>query len=179
MKSYLKYILSFFIILTFSEIAYADDCSDLRATMPAVESNIKTIEPQLLACLQNEKGDAIKIRISYKADGSIKQVNTEGANEKTSTCIREAFSNVSFDINVTSIIKKQKSATVPTKPTPKYKKDENGKMIRVGYSQGTVSAYMPEGKVTYVYNSKDKALVVKKHYMIGRSRAWQDENLCG
>ena len=178
MKGCLKYILSFLFILTFSEIAYADDCSDLRATMPAVESNIKAIEPQILTCLQEEKGDPVIIRISYKADGSIKKVNIEGANKKTSTCIREAFTNVTFDIDVTSIIEKRKSATVPTKPTPKYKEDENGNSVRIGYSQGTVSAYMPEGRVTYVYNSKDKSLAVKSHYMIGRSRAWQEENLC-
>ena len=178
MKGCLKYILSFLIILTFSEIAYADDCSDLRATMPAVESNLKAIEPQLLTCLQDEKEDFVKIRISYKADGSIKKVNVEGANKKTSTCIREALANVSFDIDVTSIINKRKSATVPTKPTPKYKEDENGNSVRIGYSQGTVSAYMPEGKVSYVYNPKDKSLAVKSHYMIGRSRAWQEENHC-
>jgi hypothetical protein len=178
MKGCLKYIFSFLMILTFSEIAYADDCSDLRATMPAVESNIKAIEPQLLTCLQDEKEDSVKIRISYKADGSIKKVNIEGANKKTSTCIREVIANVTFDIDVTSIINKRKSATVPTKPTPKYKEDENRNSVRVGYRQGTVSAYMPEGRATYVYNSKDKSLAVKSHYMIGRSRALQEENLC-
>jgi hypothetical protein len=178
MKGCLKYILSFLIILTFSEIAYADDCSDLRATMPAVESNIKAIEPQIITCLQDEKEDSVKIRISYKADGSIKKVNIEGANKKNSTCIREAFANVTFDIDVTSIIEKRKSATVPTKPIPKHKEDENGKLVRDGYRRGTVSAYMPEGKVSYVYHPKDKSLVVKSHYMIGRSRAWQEENLC-
>ncbi|MBQ1924900.1 MAG: hypothetical protein II180_02120, partial [Proteobacteria bacterium] len=72
MKGYLKYFLSFLFILACSELAYADDCSDLRATMPAVESNIKAIEPQILTCLQDEKGDSVIIRISYKADGSIK-----------------------------------------------------------------------------------------------------------
>ena len=178
MKGYLKYFLSFLFILACSELAYADDCSDLRATMPAVESNIKAIEPQILTCLQDEKEDFVKIRISYKADGSIKKVNIEGANKKTSTCIREAFANVTFDIDVTSIINKRKSATVPTKPTPKYKEDENGNSVRVGYRRGTVSAYMPEGKVSYVYNPKDKSLAVKSHYMIGRTRALQEENLC-
>ena len=178
MKCSLKFFLSFLMILTCVEIAYADDCSDLRATMPAVESNIKAIEPQLLSCLQDEKGDSVIIRISYKSDGSIKKVNIEGANKKTSTCIRETFANVTFDIDVTSIINKRKSATVPTKPTPKYKEDENGNSVRIGYSQGTVSAYMPEGRVTYVYHSKDKSLTAKSHYMIGRSRAWQEENLC-
>ena len=79
---------------------------------------------------------------------------------------------------MTSIINKRKSATVPTKPTPKYKEDENGNSVRIGYSQGTVSAYMSEGRVTYVYHSKDKSLTAKSHYMIGRSRAWQEENLC-
>ena len=178
MKNCLKYVLSFLFIVICNGIAYADDCSDLRATMTAVESNIKEIEPHLLTCLQDEKGDSVKIRISYKADGSIKKINIEGANKKTSTCIRDAFANVTFDIDVTSIIEKRKSAIVPTKPIPKYKEDENGKSVRVGYSQGTVSAYMPEGKVTYVYDEKDKSLIAKKHYMIGRSRAWQDENLC-
>ncbi len=178
MKCCLKYFLSLLMILTCCSLAYADDCSDLRATMPAVESSIKAIEPQLITCLQDEKGDSVIIRISYKSDGSIKKVNVEGANKKTSTCIREAFANVTFDIDVTSIINKRKSATVPTKPTPKYKEDENGNSVRVGYSQGTVSAYMPEGRVTYVYHSKDKSLTAKSHYMIGRSRAWQEENLC-
>ena len=56
---------------------------------------------------------------------------------------------------MTSIIEKRKSARVSTKPTPKHKVDENGKMVRVGYSQGTVSAYMPEGRVSYKYNEKD------------------------
>ena len=93
MKDCLKYILSTLVLLTWCELAYADDCSDLRAAMPAVESNIKAIEPQLLSCLQDEKGDAVTIRISYKADGSIKKVNIEGANKKTSTCIRETFAN--------------------------------------------------------------------------------------
>ena len=178
MKDCLKYILSTLVLLTWCELAYADDCSDLRATMPAVESNIKAIEPQILTCLQDEKGDSVIIRISYKADGSIKKVNVEGANKKNSTCIRETLANVSFDIDVTSIINKRKSATVPTKPTPKYKEDENGNSVRIGYSQGTVSAYMPEGRVSYVYHPKDKSLTAKSHYMIGRSRAWQEENLC-
>ncbi|MBQ9241669.1 MAG: hypothetical protein IJ165_00325 [Proteobacteria bacterium] len=178
MKGCLKYLFSFLMAFAFGGIAYADDCSDLRSTMPVVESNIKAVEPQLLTCLQDERGASVKIRISYKADGSIKQVNTEGANKKTGTCIREAFANLTFSIDVTSIINKRKSATVPTKPTPKHKVDENGKLVRVGYSQGTVSAYMPEGRVSYVYNSKDKSLAVKSHYMIGRSRAWQEENLC-
>lgn len=178
MRGCLKSLFFFLMAFAFGEIAYADDCSELRATMPVVESNIKAIEPQLLSCLQDEKGDSVIIRISYKADGSIKKVNIEGADKKTSTCIREAFANITFDIDVTSIIEKRKSATVPTKPTPKYKEDENGKLVRVGYSQGTVSAYMPEGRVSYVYHSKDKSLAVKSHYMIGRSRAWQEENLC-
>ena len=61
MKGYLKYILSFLFILTCCELAYADDFSDLRSTIPAVESNIKATEPQLLTCLQDEKEDSVKI----------------------------------------------------------------------------------------------------------------------
>lgn len=178
MKKLLEIFLVSWFVLTFSNITYADECSDLRETMPAVESNIKAVEPQILECLQDEKEDSVKIRISYKADGSIKYVGVEDASQKASACIRNALATVTFDIDVTTIINKRKSATVPTKPIPKYKEDENGKSVRVGYSQGTVSSYMPEGKVTYVYNTKDKALMVKKHYMIGRSRAWQEDNLC-
>ncbi|MBQ1924748.1 MAG: hypothetical protein II180_01355 [Proteobacteria bacterium] len=170
MKCYFKYILSVWVALNCCEIAYADDDRDLKSTMPVVEANIKAIEPKILSCLQDEKGDSVIIRISYKADGSIKKVNIEGADKKTRTCIREAFANVTFDIDVTSIIDKQKAAVIPTKPIPKYGEDANGNLIRVGYRQGTLPAYMPEGKVTYVYHSKDKSLAVKSHYMIGRLR---------
>ena len=178
MKSYLKYIFCFLIILLYNAAAYADDCSELRATMPVVESNIKAVEPGLLTCLKETSGDSIKIRISYKANGSIKDVGIEGANKKTSTCVREVLAKVTFDLDVSSIIEKRKAATVPTKPTPRHKEDENGKLIPDGYTRGKVSAYMPEGKVSYIYNSNSKTLKVKHHYMIGRSRAWQEENLC-
>lgn len=166
MKGFKYFIFLFF--LTYSGIAYADDYSDLRATIPVVESNIKAVEPQLLTCLQNEHSDSIKIRIKYEANGKIQQVNTEGANKQTGLCIREVLAKVTFDIDVSSIIEKRKAEIIPTKASPKYKKDENGKLVRVGWVRGTVSPYWPEGKVTYVYNSKDKTLTVKRHYMIGR-----------
>ncbi|MBQ9394974.1 MAG: hypothetical protein IJU23_05595 [Proteobacteria bacterium] len=179
MKGCLKYFLSILFILTCCKLAYADDCSDLRATMPAVESNIKAIEPQLLTCLQDEKGDSVIIRISYKADGSIKVVNIDDVKKKTRTCIREAFANVTFDIDVTSIINKRKSARgIPTKPTPRYQEDENGNLVYVGSTRGTVSYFMPEGRVVYAYNSENKSLTAKHHYMIGRTRAETEKNLC-
>ena len=99
--------------------------------------------------------------------------------KKTRTCIREAFANVTFDIDVTSIINKRKSARgIPTKPTPRYQEDENGNLVYVGSTRGTVSYFMPEGRVVYAYNSENKSLTAKHHYMIGRTRAETEKNLC-
>ncbi len=145
----------------------ADDYSALKATMPVVESGIKSVEPQLIACLDNEQDKDVKIRFSYNETGKIINVSVEHAKKDTAQCIKDNLNKVAFDFDVSDIMQKRMKKVLPAKPTPVY----NDKGEKSWNKKGTVSYYMPDGKVALVYKPNSKAINIKSHYMIGRSRA--------
>ena len=147
-----------------------DDCSALKATMPVVESGIKSVEPQLSACLDNEQDKDVEIRFSYNETGKIINVSVEHAKKDTAQCIKDNLNKVAFDFDVSAIMQKRMKKVLPAKPNPVY----NDKGEKSWNTKGTVSYYMPDGKVTLVYKPNDKAITIKSHYMIGRIRGGQD-----
>ena len=152
----------------------SDDCSALKATMPVVESGIKSVESQLIACLENEQNKDVKIRFSYNETGKINKVSVENARKDAVKCIKDNLKEVVFDFDVSAIMQKRMKEVMPAKPFPVHK--ANGELD--GWKRGTVSAYMPDGKVTLVYKPNDKAITIKTHYMIGRTRGWEEINEC-
>ena len=149
----------------------ADDCSALKATMPAVEAAIKSVDSQVLACLANEQSSDVKIRISYNSVGKIQEISVGNVKKDTVKCVKNSLKDVDLGFDVSSIMQKRMKESMPAKPMPKHHKDDSGKSVLDGYDRsGTVPPYMPDGKITYVYHSKDKMMTVKSHYMIGRVR---------
>ena len=156
----------------------ADGCTALKATMPAAEAAIKSVDSQVLACLANEQSsNVIRIRISYNSVGKIQEISVKNAKKDIARCIKKSLKDVALGFDVNSIMQKRMKESMPAKPAPKHHKNERGELVFDGYDRRvTVPAYMPDGKITYIYNSKDKTMAIKSHYMIGRVRGGGQSN---
>ena len=149
--------------------AYADtETDELEATIPIVESDLKTLEPQLAACLESEKSP--KIKLSYNSKGNIKSISVERANKETTSCVRDILKTHTFPMDVSKIVDKRMKEKIPAKRSPVHEKDEQGNLKFVGYekSPSLLDVYADTGKIVYTYQPETKSFVVEKHHMIGR-----------
>ena len=72
-------------------------------------------------------------------------------------------------MDVSKIVDKRMKKKIPSKPTPRYKEDEQGNSKFVGYTRSDLDVYADTGKIVYTYQPETKSFVVEKHHMIGRT----------
>ena len=142
------------------------ETDELKATMSSVEADLKTLEPQLAACLETEKSP--KIKLSYNSKGIIKSISVDGANKETTSCVRDILKAHTFPMDVSKIVDKRMKEKIPSKPTPQHKADQQGNMKLSGYHVSDLDVYADTGKIVYTYQPETKSFVVEKHHMIGR-----------
>ena len=139
------------------------EADELKATMPIVETDLKTLEPQLATCF-NTAQSINKISMHYNSKGSITSIRVDGANQETTACVRDILKTHTFSIDVSKIINKRMEKKIPSKPKPNGF-DENGKKR---YIRGYVNLYIDYGKIVYSYQPGTKSFVIEQHLMIGR-----------
>ncbi len=142
------------------------ETDELKATMPIVETDLKTLEPQLATCFATEKSP--KIKLSYNSKGIIKSISVDGANKETTSCVRDILKTHTFPMDVSKIVGKRTKEKIPSKPFPQHKADEQGNMKLSGYRVSLLDVYADTGKIVYTYQPETKSFVVEQHHMVGR-----------